>query len=141
MGLSLELNYFASNFYFVFFNWNFFARCFDCSVHCPFQAGATRDFHVCYSNAGNVVKLKNFPEFLCVGSSILKLGTAANQRLALQEAGMEVYVPTAAELEMFKQATQQPVIDWLKTKIDPKLIQEMLQVVKDTVAQQTRDLK
>ena len=75
-----------------------------------------------------------------VGRGVQQLVAAEGVR-ALQEAGMEVYVPTAAELEMFKQATQQPVIDWLKTKIDPKLIQEMLQVVKDTVAQQTRDLK
>ncbi len=75
-----------------------------------------------------------------VGRGVQQLVAAEGVR-ALQDAGMEVYVPTTAELEMFKQATQQPVIDWLKTKIDPKLIAEMLQVVKDTVAQQNRDLK
>jgi TRAP-type transport system periplasmic protein len=75
-----------------------------------------------------------------VGRGVQQLVAAEGVR-ALQDAKMEVYAPTAAELEMFKQATQQPVIDWLKTKIDPKLIQEILQVVKDTVAQQNRDLK
>jgi tripartite ATP-independent transporter DctP family solute receptor len=75
-----------------------------------------------------------------VGRGVQQLVAAEGVR-ALQDAKMEVYAPTAEELEMFKQATQQPVIDWLKTKIDPKLIQEILQVVKDTVAQQSMDLK
>lgn len=47
----------------------------------------------------------------------------------LQEKGMEVYVPTASEIEMFKQKTQQPVIDWLKTQIDPKWVDGFMQTV------------
>jgi tripartite ATP-independent transporter DctP family solute receptor len=75
-----------------------------------------------------------------VGRGVQQLVAAEGVR-ALQDAKMEVYVPTTAELEMFKQATQQPVIDWLKTKIDPKLITDILQVVKDTVAQQNKDVQ
>lgn len=75
-----------------------------------------------------------------VGRGVQQLVAAEGVR-ALQEAKMEVYAPTAKELEMFKQATQQPVIDWLKTKIDPKLIQEALQAVKDAVAEQIQDYK
>jgi len=48
---------------------------------------------------------------------------------ALQQAGMQVYVPTPEERELFKKATQKPVIDWLKTKIDPKLIDEVFKAV------------
>jgi tripartite ATP-independent transporter DctP family solute receptor len=75
-----------------------------------------------------------------VGRGVQQLVAAEGVR-ALQDAKMEVYAPTAQELEMFRQATQQPVIDWLKTKIDPKLIQEILQLVKDTVAEQNGELK
>jgi TRAP-type transport system periplasmic protein len=50
----------------------------------------------------------------------------------LKEKGVNVYTPTAAELAGFKAATQQPVIDWLKTKIDEKLIAMALQEVKSS---------
>ena len=51
------------------------------------------------------------------------------------------YVPTEAELAQFQKATQQPVINWLKTKIDQKLIDEALASVKAVVAQQKAALK
>ena len=38
---------------------------------------------------------------------------------ALMEKGMEVYVPTAEETALFSKMSQQPVIDWIKTQIDP----------------------
>ena len=41
---------------------------------------------------------------------------------ALMEKGMEVYVPTAEEIGMFRTMSQQPVIDWIKTQIDPKWV-------------------
>jgi len=47
----------------------------------------------------------------------------------LQKAGVQVYVPTPQEKELFRKATQKPVIDWLKTKIDPKLIDEAFKAV------------
>lgn len=59
----------------------------------------------------------------------------------LIESGCEVYVPTEAELAQFQKATQQPVIDWLKTKIDKKLIDEALAAVNKAVADQKAALK
>lgn len=52
----------------------------------------------------------------------------------LKEKGVTVYTPTAAELAQFKKATQQPVIDWLKTKVDQKWIDSLLVAVKDVEA-------
>ena len=49
----------------------------------------------------------------------------------MTEKGVTVYTPTAAELVQFKAATQAPVTDWLKTKIDPKLIDSIQAAVKD----------
>lgn len=49
----------------------------------------------------------------------------------LTEKGVTVYTPTSAEIGEFKTATQQPVIDWLKTKVDPKWIDELQAAVKD----------
>jgi tripartite ATP-independent transporter DctP family solute receptor len=54
----------------------------------------------------------------------------------LAKAGMEIYSPTEAELAQFKALTQKPVIDWLKTKMDPKLIDELLKTIDDTVKAQ-----
>ncbi len=45
--------------------------------------------------------------------------------------GMEIYQPTAAQMAEFKKATQQPVVDYLKTQVDPKLIDELLKAVAD----------
>jgi len=49
----------------------------------------------------------------------------------LQEKGMEIYVPTASEIEMFKQKTQQPVIDWIKTQIDPKWVDGFMKTIEE----------
>jgi len=48
----------------------------------------------------------------------------------LKDKGVTVYTPTADEIAQFKAATQQPVIDWLKTKIDPKWIDEEMAAVR-----------
>lgn len=47
--------------------------------------------------------------------------TATNGRdiQTLEKAGVKIYYPTPAELAKFKQATQGPVIDYLKTVVDP----------------------
>ena len=75
-----------------------------------------------------------------VGRGVCQL-IAAQGVQALQDAKMVVYSPTEADLELFKKATQQPVIDWLKTKIDEKLINEILKNVKDVVAAQKQSIK
>jgi len=47
----------------------------------------------------------------------------------LQQAGVQVYAPTDQEKALFKQASQGPVVQWLKTKVDPKLVDEALRAV------------
>lgn len=49
----------------------------------------------------------------------------------LTDKGVTIYRPNAAELGQFKAATQGPVVEWLKTKIDPKLIDSIQAAVKD----------
>jgi tripartite ATP-independent transporter DctP family solute receptor len=41
---------------------------------------------------------------------------------ALIEKGMEVYVPTAEEIALFQDKCEKPVVDWIKTQIDPKWV-------------------
>lgn len=55
----------------------------------------------------------------------------ANGAKILAEKGVAVYTPTAAEMSQFRAAAQPPVIDFLKTKIDPKLIESAQAAVKD----------
>lgn len=47
----------------------------------------------------------------------------------LQDVGVQVYSPTAAEMESFKVA-QPSSISWLKQNIDPSLVDSLLEVVK-----------
>jgi tripartite ATP-independent transporter DctP family solute receptor len=49
----------------------------------------------------------------------------------LKDKGVTVYTPTAAEFAEFRSAAQKPVIDWLKTNIDAKWIDQALGAVKD----------
>jgi len=49
----------------------------------------------------------------------------------LQDKGMEIYVPTAEEIEMFKERCQQPVIEWIKTQIDPKWVDGFIQTIEE----------
>jgi len=58
----------------------------------------------------------------------------------LAEQGMEIYNPTEAEKALFQEATQGPVIEWLKTKVDEQLINEALQAVEDAVKAQKEKL-
>lgn len=48
----------------------------------------------------------------------------------LKEEGMEVYTPTAEELEKFKKAAQEPVLKWLKTEVNPDFLDEFLNAIK-----------
>jgi tripartite ATP-independent transporter DctP family solute receptor len=52
----------------------------------------------------------------------------------LKEKGVTVYVPTADEIAQFKTATQKPIIDWLKTTVDPTWVDAILAAVKDVEA-------
>jgi len=65
------------------------------------------------------------------------LGSTGVDKLKAQ--GMEVYVPSPAEKEQFKKATQPAVIDWLKTQVDPQLIQDVLDAVDKAVAKETSE--
>ena len=58
----------------------------------------------------------------------------ANGNKTLVEKGVTVYTPTPAEIAQFRAAAQPPVIEFLKTKIDPKLIEGVQAAVKDVVA-------
>ncbi len=49
----------------------------------------------------------------------------------LKAQGMEIYVPTAEEIEKFKELSQQPVIDWIKTQVDPKWVDGFMQTIEE----------
>jgi TRAP-type C4-dicarboxylate transport system substrate-binding protein len=55
----------------------------------------------------------------------------ANGAKTLAEKGVVVYTPTAAEMAQFRAAAQPPVVEFLKTKVDPKLIDSIQAAVKD----------
>jgi tripartite ATP-independent transporter DctP family solute receptor len=54
---------------------------------------------------------------------------------ALREEGFEIYSPTSAEKEQFRQAAQGPVIEWMKTQIDPAWIEKLLAAVNKAEAE------
>jgi len=47
----------------------------------------------------------------------------------IQEKGMKVYAPTAKEKQTFKEASQKPVVEFLKTKIDKAWIDKTFKAV------------
>ncbi|SFN05828.1 DctP family TRAP transporter solute-binding subunit [Thermodesulforhabdus norvegica] len=64
-----------------------------------------------------------------VGRAIQQLNSAMAVA-KLKEKGMEVYSPTPEEREKFKAASQGPVIEWLKTQVDPSWVDKVLAAVK-----------
>lgn len=60
-----------------------------------------------------------------------------NEKLGMEELSkhMEIYAPTPEENELFRKQAQAPVIEWLKTQIDPQLIDEALKAVEEAKAQ------
>lgn len=48
---------------------------------------------------------------------------------ALVEEGMDVYTPSAEEIEMFREASQEPVVDWIKDEIDPEWVEGFLDAI------------
>jgi tripartite ATP-independent transporter DctP family solute receptor len=67
-----------------------------------------------------------------VGRGVSQLNSAIGID-TLKEAGMEVYALSPAEKDLFKNLTQGPVIEWLKTKVDIELINEALDAVEKAV--------
>ncbi|MEW6263252.1 MAG: DctP family TRAP transporter solute-binding subunit [Thermodesulfobacteriota bacterium] len=59
------------------------------------------------------------------GRSIQQLNSAMGIS-KLKSMGMTVYSPTPAEKKAFKDKTQGPVIDWMKTQIDPQWIDKVM---------------
>ena len=49
----------------------------------------------------------------------------------LQDKGMTVYSPTEKELQMFREKSQKPVLEFLETKLDNKWIEMALKAAKD----------
>jgi len=50
---------------------------------------------------------------------------------ALRKKGMEVYVPTPAEVDTFRKASQGPVVEWLTKQIGKELVDGAFKAVKD----------
>ena len=70
----------------------------------------------------------------CVEERRVNRALTADGVKSLKDKGVTVYTPQAAEIAQFKAATQKPVIDWLKTKVDQKWIDAVLVAVKDAEA-------
>ena len=69
-----------------------------------------------------------------VGRAIQQLNSAMGVA-SLKELGMEFYAPNAEERTQFKEATQGPVIEWMKTQIDPQWIEKAMQAVEQVEAE------
>ncbi|MBN1547518.1 MAG: hypothetical protein JW902_12750, partial [Syntrophaceae bacterium] len=59
----------------------------------------------------------------------------------LRKKGMQVYVPTLAEKEAFKKASQGPVVEWLEGVIGKDLVQEAFATVTDIQAEMLREIQ
>ena len=68
------------------------------------------------------------------GRSIQQLNSAMGVS-ELKKEGMEVYSPTSAERQQFKDKTQGPVIEWMKTQVDPQWIDKVMAAVKQAEAE------
>lgn len=53
----------------------------------------------------------------------------------LKEKGMEIYTPTAKEKDLFRQATQKPVIEYLEKQIGKTWIDKVMKAVKEAEAE------
>jgi tripartite ATP-independent transporter DctP family solute receptor len=80
---------------------------------------------------------KDLQEAVVKAGKIFELaarGTSrANDSLALEEIqkkGLQVYYPTPAEKKTFADATQKPVIEWLKKNVDAKRVDAIMRAVK-----------
>jgi tripartite ATP-independent transporter DctP family solute receptor len=62
------------------------------------------------------------------GRSIQQLNSAMGVS-KLKGMGVEVYSPTADERAQFKKLTQAPVLEWMKTQVDPQWIEKIMKAV------------
>ncbi len=69
-----------------------------------------------------------------VGRSIQQLNSGMGVA-TLKEQGMEVYSPTTEERAQFKERSQGPVIEWMKTQIDPQWIEKVMKAVEQAEAE------
>jgi tripartite ATP-independent transporter DctP family solute receptor len=67
------------------------------------------------------------------GRAIQQLNSAMGVS-ELREKGMDIYSPTSAERMQFKEKTQGPVIEWMKTQVDPQWIDKVMTAVKQAEA-------
>jgi tripartite ATP-independent transporter DctP family solute receptor len=76
-------------------------------------------------------KIYEAEEVACVAATGLSHIKEATGIAELQKRGMQIYSPTAAELNMFKKATQKPVIDYLLSrKVDRSYIDGIANEIK-----------
>lgn len=81
----------------------------------------------------HVIKMAAIVAGYC-GRSIQQLNSAMGVS-ELKKLGMDVYSPTAKEKMEFKKSTQGPVIEWMKTQIDPPWIDKVMKAVKQAEAE------
>ncbi len=75
-----------------------------------------------------------------VGRGVLTYINAAGLQTLIDNK-VQIYSPSDAEMDAFKKAMQPAVIDYLKTRMDPKLITEIQDAVAAAVARQKSQLK
>lgn len=61
----------------------------------------------------------------------LSIANEITGRSFLEKQGVKIHDPTAAQKAEFRKRAQGPALEWLKTKIDPALIDEVLAAVKE----------
>jgi len=69
-----------------------------------------------------------------VGRGIQELNSAMGIS-ELKKEGMQIYSPTSTERMEFKQKTQGPVIEWMKTQVDPQWIDKVMNATKQAEAE------
>jgi TRAP-type transport system periplasmic protein len=64
----------------------------------------------------------------------LSVSNEISGRAYLEEQGVEIYDPTAAEKAEFRKLAQGPAVEWLKGQVDPALIEELTAAVAEAEA-------
>ncbi len=59
----------------------------------------------------------------------MSIANEVSGRRFLEEQGVEIHDPTAAEKAEFRKLAQGPAIEWLKTQVDPALLEEVMAAV------------
>lgn len=64
----------------------------------------------------------------------LSVANEISGRAFLEKQGMKIHDPTPAQRAEFRKRAQGPAVEWLKTKVDPALVEEVLAAVKEAEA-------